>query len=113
MTDFDGFDDLADELADFADQLGEMADNVGELEGENNVALEDLFTEQFMRQHTDTVSFEEFIENSQWEVESQEDFEAIPEDEFDEYVDERSDFDTWEDMFGAAGTEWIAREIGF
>jgi hypothetical protein len=112
MTDFGGFDDFANDLDDLADQFGEMADNAEELDGENEVAFEDLFTEQFMRQHTDVTSFEEFIENSQWEVESEEDFEAIPEDEFDEYVNDHSDFDSWEDMLGTAGTEWMAREIG-
>jgi len=112
MTGSGGFDDFADDLDDLADQFGEMADNAEELEGENEVAFEELFTEQLMRQHTDVASFDEFLEQSQWEVESEEDFEAIPEDEFDEYVNENTDFESWEDMYGTAGTEWMAREIG-
>lgn len=89
-----------------------MADNAEELDGENEVSVDDLFTEQFMREHTEVTSFEEFVERSQWEVESEEDFEAIPEDEFDTYVSNNSDFDSWEDMYGTAATEWMAREIG-
>lgn len=112
MTEFSGFDELADEFDDFAEKLGSMADNANEIEGENEVSFADLFTEKFMRKHTDVASFEEFIENSQWEVASEDDFEAIPDEKFDEYVDKHSDFGSWEDMFGAAGTEWIAREIG-
>ena len=113
MTDFSGFDNLAGELDDLAEQFGEMADNAEELEGENTVSFEDLFAEEFMRKYTDVTSFESFIEQSQWQVESEEDFEAIPEDEFDEYVKANSDFESWEDMFGTAAKEWIAREIGF
>lgn len=112
MADFSGFDDFADELDDLANQFGEMADNAEELEGENTVSLRDLFTEEFMRQHTAVTSFENFIEQSQWQVESEEDFEAIPEDEFDEYVKAHSDFESWEDMLGTAANEWIVREIG-
>jgi hypothetical protein len=90
-----------------------MADNAEQLQGENEVAFAELFTEQFMRQHTDVSSFEQYLENSQWDVESQSEFEAIPEDEFDEYVSNHSAFDSWEEMLETAGTEWAVRQIGF
>ena len=41
-----------------------------------------------------------------------EDFKAIPDDESDAYIDQNSEFDSWEDTLEAAGSEWIAREIG-
>lgn len=117
MTKTGGFDDFADDLNDLADQFDDMADEAeeleGELEGENEVPFNELFTEKFMRQNTDVDSFDEFLEQSQWEVESQEDFRAIPDDEFDEYVDEHSDFDSWEEMLGTAGREKVARDLGF
>ena len=112
MTDFSGFDQFVDDLDDVADKFGEMADNAEQLGGESDVSFGDLFTEQFMQEHTDTTSFGDFINNSQWTVESEQDFEAIPEGEFDEYVRDHSDFNSWENMSGAAGTEWVAREIG-
>jgi hypothetical protein len=95
-------DNLVDRLDTLADQFETMADNAERLQGENEVAFAELFTEQFMRQHTDVSSFEQYLENSQWEVESQEEFEAIPKDEFDEYVTNHSEFDSWEAMLETA-----------
>jgi|APHM01.1.fsa_nt_gi hypothetical protein len=112
MTDGNAANNPMDRLDDLADQFEAMADNVEKLQGENEVAFAELFTEQFMRQYTDVRSFEQYLENSQWEVESQSEFEAIPEDDFDEYVTDHSDFDSWKEMLETAGTEWIARQIG-
>ena len=112
MTEFSGFDEFADDLDDLADEFEEMADNAENLEGENVVGFDELFIKEFMRSHTDVSSFEAFLENSPWEVESQEDFWEIPEAEFDRYVNEHSDFDTWQAMLGKAETDWTARQIG-
>lgn len=113
MTSFDGFDDFADQLDELADEFGEMADNAAELEGENEVSFDELFTDEFMRQHSEVNSIEEFFEESQWDVSSEEDFEAIPEDEFDEYIDSHTEFDSWGEMQRAAVEDWTARQIGF
>lgn len=113
MTGSDGFGGVADDLYDLADQFEQMAENARELDGKNEVAFAELFTEEFMRRHTDVTSFEAFLQESRWEVESEQEFEAIPEDEFDEYVGHSSEFESWEEMLGTAGTEWLASEIGF
>lgn len=112
MTEPGGSDDVSGGLMALADQFAAMARNAEELHGENEVAFEDLFSEQFIQQHTDVTSFEAFVERSQWTVDSTEQFEAIPGDEFDEYVSNNSEFGSWESMLERAGTDWVAREIG-
>lgn len=99
-----GFEELADEL----DQLQERVDAV---DGETSVSFDELFPTDFMETYTEFGSIEAFLEASPWTVESDADFEAIPGDEFDEYVDDHTEFDTWEAMLSAAAREWIGRKL--
>jgi hypothetical protein len=79
---------------------------------DGDVHFSELFTAQFMRTHTDEFgSFEEFLEESPWTVESEVDFEAIPEREFDEYVAGNTVFKDWESMMSAAAREWAVRQL--
>jgi len=100
-----GFDELQDEL-------NRLAQNAEELDGTNEVPFDELFPPAFMRQYTDAENIDEFIEQSQWPVESQEDFRAIPEDEFDQYVSEHTLFSSWEAMMDKAGEEYVSRQLG-
>lgn len=102
----DGFDELQD-------RLEEMKESAEELDGENKIPFDELFDESFMRSHTEFESFDELIDESPWEVESEDDFIAIPEDEFDEYVAEHSEFDDWEEMKGVAAQKWMSSRLGF
>ena len=101
-----GFDDLID-------KLDEMQESVEEFEGSHQVPLDELFPSEFMRRHTDAHDMDQFLENSPWDVESQADFEDIPELEFDQYVDQHSEFRTWEQMQGKAANEWTKRQLNF
>lgn len=73
--------------------------------------MSDLFTSDFIQNYTDFDTFEGFLENSEWEVETQEDFEDIPEDKFDEYVDQHTGFDSWETMLSVSGREYVMRQL--
>jgi len=111
--DISGFDDLAEQAEDLADEFEEKAERAEQLDGENEVPFDELFDRQFMQEHTDSSSIDGFLDQSGWEVESQEDFEQIPEDEFDVYVRQHTEFDSWEEMFRAAGTTWMWDQLGF
>lgn len=70
---------------------------------ENEIPFVELFTEKFMQLYTEFDSIEDFFEVSPWDVEGQDDLEAIPENEMDEYVDAHTDFPEWEVMMDTAG----------
>lgn len=95
----EGLDDLQDQL----EQLAEL---------EGGVPMGEIFTPEFMVMYTEFDSFDEFIEESPWSVESREDFEAIPEDEFDEYIREHTDFPSWEVMYQTGGERYFERKLG-
>lgn len=92
---FDRFDDL---LRDFERDL----ENTG-----GEVPVDDLLPPEFMRSFSDFDSFGEFLAHSKWDVADTDDFEAIPGDEFDDYVDEYTKFDDWETMLAVAAREYV------
>lgn len=98
----EGFEDLENELDDFRQRLEEAG---------GEVPISDLFTDSFMRTYTEFETLEELFEESPWEFESQEDFEAIPGEEFDEYIHVHTDFDSWEGMVKAGFREYMFREF--
>lgn len=93
-------------------ELENLARRAEALEGEQEVALTELLTPRFLRRHTPFSSLEAMLEASDWEVESQEDFEAIPDEEWDRFVAANSDFPDWQTMLRSAGQEWAVRQLG-
>ncbi|MFC5133482.1 MULTISPECIES: hypothetical protein [Haloferacaceae] len=78
---------------------------------QNEIPFEQLFTEEFMQLYTEFDSFEALLEASQWDVKDEDDFEAIPEDAFDTYVDEHTDFPSWEVMSQTAAQRFLERQF--
>ena len=97
----EGFEELADQLEELSDSL-----NV-----DQDIPMEELFTDGFMATNTEFESISEFFEKSPWTIESEEDFQNIDEDEFDKYVDNHTGFSSWEAMLSAAAREWLTRQI--
>jgi hypothetical protein len=78
---------------------------------ENEIPFTELFPEEFMRLYTEFDSMDAFLNASQWEVETQEDFREIPDEPFDEYVDEHTDFPNWEVMHQTASQRFLERRL--
>lgn len=96
----------------FSNELDQLQQNARELDGSNDVPLLELFNPTFMQKYTDFETFEQMIEESRWTVETQHDFEQIPERQFDMYVRERTQFSDSDEMMKVAGEEWLASELG-
>jgi hypothetical protein len=89
-TNINGFDELIDSLK-------SLEKNVHNLEGTHTISFDKLFTKIFMEKHTDCSSFDEFLKAGNFVVDSQEDFEAIPDDVWDQFVSHATDFDSWDE----------------
>lgn len=96
---FDRFDDL---LHDFERDL----ENSG-----GEVPVDDLLPPEFMRSYSDFDSFSELLAQSRWDVTDTDDFEAIPGNEFDDYVDEHTKFGDWETMLTVAAREYLMSQM--
>lgn len=103
---------MVDGLDELADELEELGDRAEKLDGENEVPLDELFNPSFMRKYTDFESIEEFFEESQWTVESEEDLDEIPEEPFNKYVNDHTVFSNQDEMMKKAGEEWTVDQLG-
>ena len=92
-------------------KLREMKD----LEHGKNVPIEELLNPKFMKRYTKSRDFEEFILesgliNSEKPI-TKEVFEAIPNEDWDEYISKHTSFSSWHDMLEKAGEEYLANRL--
>ncbi len=98
-----------DEVIKSLNQLEEKARN---LNGKHSVPISELLTVSFMSRNTKFSSFEAMLEASSFVVKSQEDFEKIPDEEWDKYVVASTEFLSWQAMLESAGSEWAKAKLG-
>jgi hypothetical protein len=102
---FDGFDELSKKF----DELQESAESI---QG-TQVPVGELLTPGFLAKHTRFLSEDELFEASGFSVQSTENFEKIPDEEWDNFIQQNTPFATWSDMLSAAGAEWAQKKLGF
>lgn len=101
-----GFDKLEKDLK-------RMQENARKLNGRREVPFSDLFTPEFMRKHTSFSTFNELLKAGGFQVETSEDFEAIPDAEFDAHISATTKFPSWEAMLEEATSQYVTRMLGF
>lgn len=84
-----------------------------ELDGKHQVSFDNMFTKSFMCKHTPVSNFDEFLTAGGFEVNSQEDFEAIPDADMDNYVIKSTKFSSWQEMLDTAAQEYALKKLGF
>lgn len=99
-------------LDELQNKLDDLAKKAEELDGKHNVPVSELLTDSFISQHTSFSSADEMFKESGFKTETQEDFAAIPDIEWNNYIRSVSSFDGWQSMLSAAGQEWAKRKLG-
>ena len=102
---FDGFDELSKKLDD-------LKESVESMHGAQ-VPLGELLNPGFLGKHTRFLSEDEMFAASGFKIETAEDFEKIPDEEWDNFIHQNTPFAAWSDMLSAAGAEWAERKLGF
>lgn len=100
-----GFDDVRK-------KINNLSKNVAEMEQTKSASLTEILMPEFMAQHTDYATAEEFFEASGFDVSNQKAFESIPEEQLDAFVTSASSFTSWREMLNAAGSLWAQRKLG-
>ena len=100
-----GFDDLQRQFQD-------LADKAEALNGTQEVNFEALFTKEFMTDNTQFCSFNDLLDASPFQVNSAEDFKAIPDADFDKYICTVTNFASWEEMLEEATMQYTIRQLG-
>ena len=77
-----------------------------------HVPLTELLNPPFMLKHTHFLSIEDMFEHGGFSVDSQEAFESIPQEQFDEFTATHTSFESWSEMLQTAAQEWAGRTLG-
>lgn len=100
-------------LKDFERKLNELQRNAERLHGTHQVPLTDLFNDEFLLQQSDFATLSALFEATGFKLDTQEDFDQVPEAAWDEFVRRKTRFNSWQEMYSAATKEWMTREMGF
>lgn len=94
-------------------RLKQMERAARDLNGSHEVKMSELFPLAFMQRHSRYSSFDALLDSSGFTVNTKEDFEAIPDDEFDTYIRSVTDFRDWRSMLNAGTEAYVAKKLGF
>jgi hypothetical protein len=92
-------------------KLKRLQDNAQALTGSHDVRGSELFPPACMSRFTNVASFDALIEAGGFTVESQADFEAIPDAEWEKVIRAHTSFSSWQQMQEKAGEEYAARKL--
>ena len=98
-------------LKEAQDKLKKLADDAEKLDGQS-VPLSEVLTDEFVQKNSPFDSLDNLIKASGYTVESQEDLEAIPDEEWDRFISENTDFDSWQEMIDSAGAIYAKNKLG-
>ena len=91
--------------------LKKLAENAKNLDGSHEVSLGTLFNGGFIQSNTEFNSIDELFEKAGFNVETKEDFEAIPQEEIDSFVRANTNFESFNEMYKAAATEYVKQQL--
>lgn len=81
-------------------------------DSEHSISFTELFTSEFMRLYTQYQSIEELLTSGGFEVNSEEDYEAIPDEDIDAHVAETTNFRSWKEMLTEAVEAYTIKKSG-
>src|SRR5580658_931089 len=89
-------------------RLDDTAKRAAELDGkQQEVQLSELLNDDFIAEHSSFPSFDELLAASPFKVETKEDFEAIPDAEWNTYIAANTSFESWEEMQHKAAGKYL------
>lgn len=94
-------------------ELDRLADATEELNGEQDIPLDDLLVPEFIQEHSSFKTFDEMLKAGGFSMETEEDYDAIPDEVLDLHVSKTTDFTSWEQMLEEALSEYLSRKLGF
>ncbi|WP_243450303.1 hypothetical protein [Desulfosporosinus sp. Sb-LF] len=79
---------------------------------EGSILFTELFTSEFMQRYTQFESIEELLSSGGFEVNSEEDYEAIPDEDIDIHVAKTTNFSSWKEMLTDAVEAYTIKQSG-
>lgn len=98
-------------LDEVQESLENLAKKAQELDGQHDVPLEELFPPEFLKEHTSVTTVQQLMDESGFTINSQEDFNNIPDEDWDKYIRKVTSFSSWKDMLESAAQEYTIRKL--
>lgn len=80
-------------------------------EGRFPFPIAELLPDPFIERTTNFESIGELLASSGFDTSTQTAFEAIPEQDWDQFIEDESEFSSWQEMLQAAGQAWLANQM--
>jgi hypothetical protein len=93
------------------DGFKKLAKNAKDMDGASQVQLTDLMTSEFISGCSSYENLDSLFSQSGFKIESKEDFEAIPDNEWEEFIVNNTSFDSWEEMQKTAMTAYVKKQL--
>lgn len=91
--------------------LNKLQKKLKRLEGTRSVPFDKLFHTGFMNRYTQFSNIEEFFVRGGFIIETEKEFDNIPEEKLDQHVLATTNFGSWREMQKKAGEAWISKEL--
>ncbi len=99
-------------LNDIKRKLDDIGKKLKEIDGKNEVPIDELLSDSFISNCSKFSSAEELLNAGGFQIESNEDIEAIPQEKLDEFIRGNTTYKNWEEMLQDAIGEWVKQKIG-
>lgn len=76
-------------------------------DSENQVKLSEIFTSEFMRLYTQFESIEDLLSSGGFVINSEEDYDAIPDEDIDAHIAKTTNFQSWKEMLTEATDTYL------
>jgi hypothetical protein len=93
-------------------RLETLASNIRAVEGTNEVPTSEALSPEFLAAHTRFTSIQELFNASGFIVETPEDFKAIPDEQWDVFIQNITGLSSWKEMLQCAAAAWTKKKLG-
>lgn len=102
-----------DRLEGIADQLTDTLEQIAELQTGTDVSANEFFAPSFMQEYTQFNSFAQFCEHAPQNPETGEELAAISDKELNHFIQETTEFESWQSMQNRAAEKEIISQLTY
>jgi hypothetical protein len=99
-------------LGELQEKFSDLSNRLEDLNGTHNIPINDLLTPVFLSGCSAFESADQLFAMSGYELNSQDDFNAIPEEDWVRYINKNTSFTGWQEMLQAAAAMWVKNRMG-
>jgi hypothetical protein len=93
-------------------ELKDIGDRAQKLQETTDVPLSELLTAEFLKTCSRFSSLTEMFNASGFVITNADDFKAVPEEQWDEFIHQNTSFADWNELLGAAVKDWTKHQLG-